>query len=104
LHDYLESSSAQTDSLEKWISVYQNVRLPRAQKVQRTSREAVEVYQAQADIMKDLPFNECVPEIHRRVVDRMRWVWTDDIDAEYNEAVKGCRGTHGALVADTQAV
>ena len=96
LSDYLQSSSADTDTLEKWISVYQNVRLPRAQKVQRTSREAVEVYQAQADIMEHLPFDECVPEIHKRVVNRMKWVWTDDIDAEYDEAVKDCRGTHGA--------
>ena len=103
LSDYLQSSSADTDTLEKWISVYQNVRLPRAQKVQRTSREAVEVYQAQADIMEHLPFDECVPEIHKRVVNRMKWVWTDDIDAEYDEAVRNCRGTHGALAADAQA-
>jgi len=103
LRDYLESSLADTDALGKWISVYQNVRLPRAQKVQRTSREAVEVYQAQADIMKDLSFDECVPEIHKRVVDRMKWVWTDDIDVEYDEAVKGWRGTYRALVADAQA-
>lgn len=37
--------------------------------------------------MKDLPFEECVPEIHKRVIDRMRWVWTDEIDAEYDQAV-----------------
>jgi len=103
LHDYLESSSAETDTLEKWISVYQNVRLPRAQRVQRTSREAVEVYQAQADIMEHLSFDECVPEIHKRVVDRMKWVWTDDIDAEYDEAVRGCRGAHRAFAAVAQA-
>lgn len=68
--------------------MYQDVRLPRAQKVQRTSRDAVEIYQAQAGIMKDLPFEECVPEIHNRVINRMRWVWTDDIDAEYDQAVQ----------------
>ncbi|OQV04529.1 FAD binding domain-containing protein [Cladophialophora immunda] len=88
LQDYFRSSSSEKDSLESWARVYQDVRLPRAQKVQRTSRDAVEVYQAQADIMKDLPFDQCVPEIHKRVIDRMRWVWTDDIDAEYDQAVK----------------
>ncbi|OAL40656.1 hypothetical protein AYO20_00392 [Fonsecaea nubica] len=88
LQDYFRSSSPANNNLEAWASVYQDVRLPRAQKVQRTSRDAVEVYQAQADIMKDLPFDQCVPEIHKRVIDRMRWVWTDDIDAEYDRAVK----------------
>ncbi|KIY02000.1 uncharacterized protein Z520_02138 [Fonsecaea multimorphosa CBS 102226] len=88
LQDYFRNTSSGKDSLEAWGRVYQDVRLPRAQKVQRTSRDAVEVYQAQADIMKDLPFDQCVPEIHKRVIDRMRWVWTDDIDAEYDQAVK----------------
>ncbi|OAP65091.1 hypothetical protein AYL99_01063 [Fonsecaea erecta] len=88
LQDYFRSPSSGKGSLESWTRVYQDVRLPRAQKVQRTSRDAVEVYQAQADIMKDLPFDQCVPEIHKRVIDRMRWVWTDDIDAEYDQAVK----------------
>ncbi|KAL6241380.1 hypothetical protein RBB50_011644 [Rhinocladiella similis] len=87
LQDYLQaSSSIKESSLEPWVSLYQDVRLPRAQKVQRTSRDAVEVYQAQADIMKDLPFDQCVPEIHKRVINRMKWVWTDDIDAEYEQA------------------
>jgi salicylate hydroxylase len=101
LQDYFQSASSTTrDSLEAWIQVYQDVRLPRAQKVQRTSRDAVEIYQAQADIMKDLPFDQCVPEIHKRVIDRMRWVWTDDIDTEYEQAVK-MRKSAGVLSSDT---
>ncbi|KAK5196282.1 hypothetical protein LTS03_003964 [Exophiala xenobiotica] len=89
LQDYFGASpSSREDGLEPWMALYQSVRLPRAQKVQRTSRDAVEVYQAQADIMKDLPFDQCVPEIHKRVINRMRWVWTDDIDAEYDDARK----------------
>ena len=88
LQDYFGSPSPREGALERWAQLYQDVRLPRAQKVQRTSRDAVEIYQAQADVMKDLPFDECVPEIHKRVINRMRWVWTDDIDAEYDQAVK----------------
>jgi hypothetical protein len=61
--------------------------------VARTSREAVEIYQAQADVMKDLPFEQCVPEIHKRVIDRMRWVWTDNIDGEYEQAVEKRRAS-----------
>lgn len=36
--------------------------------------------------MKELSFDECVPEIHKRIINRMRWLWTDDIDAEYDLA------------------
>jgi hypothetical protein len=49
--------------------------------------------------MKDLPFEECVPEIHKRVIDRMRWVWTDDIDAEYDQAVKTRKSSHNQYEA-----
>lgn len=103
LQDHLRNPHcSSSNTLKSWVQLYQDVRLPRAQKVQRTSRDAVEVYQAQADIMKDLPFDECVPEIHKRVIDRMRWVWTDDIDAEYDQAVNRRTGTvstgqHGSV-------
>ncbi|KAK9786651.1 putative FAD-binding domain-containing protein [Seiridium cardinale] len=100
LHDCLgDSDTWKRGDLEAWAQLYQDVRLPRAQKVARTSRDAVEVYQAQeksltlnvankAGIMKDLPFDQCVPEINKLVIDRMRWVWTDNIDSEYDLAVK----------------
>ncbi|KAH6652224.1 hypothetical protein BKA67DRAFT_520332 [Truncatella angustata] len=92
LKDYLGSPSPpKPGDLETWAQVYQHVRLPRAQKVARTSRDAVEIYQAQADFMKDLPFDQCVPEINRRVQARMGWIWTDDIDAEYDLAVENRR-------------
>lgn len=45
------------------------------------------MYQARAGEMEALPFDECVEEIHKRVIDRMKWVWTDDIDSEYSLAV-----------------
>lgn len=94
LQDYFKTPNlAKQERLGSWLQLYQNVRLPRAQKVARTSREAVEVYQAQAGTMKYLPFDQCVPEIHKRVIDRMRWVWTDDIDVEYNLEVKKKRIT-----------
>jgi hypothetical protein len=38
--------------------------------------------------MKDMSFDECVPEIHKRVINRMKWVWSDDIDAEYDAMAK----------------
>lgn len=88
LHDYFQSSA---DSLKNWAYVYQVVRLPRAQRVQRTPRDAVGIYQAQAEIMKDLTFEQCVPEIHKRVIDRMRWIWHDDLDEVYDQTVKDCK-------------
>lgn len=86
--DYLKSSRTESDSLASWLQIYQQIRLPRAQKVQRTSLETVGVYQAQAGDMKNMPFDECVPIIHQKLVDKMKWIWNDDIDAEYDQAVK----------------
>lgn len=38
--------------------------------------------------MKNLPFGECVQEIGRTLENKMKWIWNDDIDAEYEQAVK----------------
>jgi salicylate hydroxylase len=94
LQDYFKSMSPSGGGqLRAWTQVYQDVRLPRAQRVAMTSRDAVEIYQAQADMMKDLPFDQCVPEIRKRLMSRMKWVWTDDIDAEYNRVAREIRSS-----------
>ncbi|RFU31723.1 hypothetical protein B7463_g4594, partial [Scytalidium lignicola] len=79
MQDYLRTGS----DLKKWTQVYQDVRLPRAQKAQRTAREAGLVYELQADDMKGKTVKECVPEIRNRLKDRMNWIWKEDIDDAY---------------------
>ncbi|KAH8819359.1 hypothetical protein F5884DRAFT_892419 [Xylogone sp. PMI_703] len=82
MQDYLRTGM----DLKKWTQVYQDVRLPRAQKAQRTAREAGIVYELQADDMKGKTLEECVPEIRNRLKDRMNWIWKENIDAIYEEA------------------
>jgi salicylate hydroxylase len=74
------------------MHVYQTLRLPRAQRVQRTSREAGEVYELQGEGLGGKTFDECMPELRNRLKDRMNWVWTEDIDAMYEKAAAEKRG------------
>jgi salicylate hydroxylase len=67
--------------------MYQTLRLPRAQRAQRTSREAGEVYELQGEGLGGKTLDECMPELRNRLKDRMNWVWTEDIDAMYEQVV-----------------
>ena len=79
LHDSLRSQG----SIQAWADLYQNVRLPRAQKAQRTAREAGDVYEMQADGLRGLEFDACLPKVRDRLKDRMKWVWSEEIDDAY---------------------
>lgn len=85
LHDCFapaESLNVRPD-LEAWTRLYHAVRFPRAQKAQRTAREAGDVYEMNAHGMKGLSFEQCLSIVIQRLKDRMRWIWTEDIDAAY---------------------
>ena len=88
--EYLTSSSdAHFDSLSSTAQLYQSVRLPRAQKTQRTSRAAGDTYELQTEDMKDKTFEECLPLIAERTRERMKWVWEEDLDAAYEKMRDG---------------
>lgn len=99
LQDYLKISQDANDadtraaSLEKYTSLYQTVRLPRAQKVQTTSREAGQIYEFQTDEMKGRSYTECLPTFAKIMQGRMDWIWGDDLDASYEKG-------RSAMVAD----
>lgn len=78
----------QGNTLRTWTEVYQNVRLPRAQKAQITSRQAGEVYEMQGEHFQGLAYDECLPIVASKLQNRMKWVWGADIDAEYNAVVQ----------------
>lgn len=78
-------STSKSRSLSTWTQLYQDIRLPRAQKAQVTSRQAGEVYEMQGPDFKDLSYEECLPVIAQKLEGRMRWVWGADIDAQYDE-------------------
>lgn len=70
------------------MTVYQDVRLPRAQRVQVTSREAGNIYEFQTPDMKDLPFEASLPIFKAKVEGRMKWIWEDDLDAAFERALE----------------
>jgi len=88
IYDFLSNRST-TDknrSQEDWLNIYQAVRLPRAEKVQATSRQAGELYELEASELKGLTYEECVPKVANILKDRMSWIWSEDIDQAYEKA------------------
>ena len=65
------------------MQLYQDVRLPRAQKAQATARQAGQVYEMQTPEMKGKAYEDCLPLVRDSLKDRMQWIWTGDIEAEY---------------------
>ncbi len=69
------------------------MRLPRAQKVQETTREAGNIYEMQSPDMKGLSFEACMPLVKERIASRMKWIWTADIDSVYEAARSSLEST-----------
>ena len=87
LHDGLVTKRVTgKDRLDQWTQLYQAVRLPRAQKAQATAREAGEVYEMKVESFRGLSYDDCMPIVKDRLKDRMKWVWTEDIDIAYESA------------------
>lgn len=60
--------------IKYWLHLYQNVRLPRAQRVQEATREAGDIYEMQSADMKGLSFDDCMPLVKSRIERRMKWI------------------------------
>ncbi|KAL1863466.1 hypothetical protein Plec18170_000301 [Paecilomyces lecythidis] len=86
IQDFFRSGSRDPKGLEDWLNLYQAVRLPRAEKVQQTSRQAGELYEMQAPELKGLSYEECLPIVKRLVENRMSWIWGEDLDQIYEKA------------------
>ncbi|KAH8803497.1 hypothetical protein F5884DRAFT_681671 [Xylogone sp. PMI_703] len=84
LKDFLQGKDAK--ALKYFLWVYQDVRLPRAEKVQVTSRENGNVFHLQSDEFKGLSYEESLPVLNKILADRLRWIWTADIDKAYQAA------------------
>ncbi len=59
------------------------MRLPRAQKAQITSRQAGDVYEMQGPDFEGLSFEECLLVAAVKLKDRMKWVWSGEVDKDY---------------------
>jgi salicylate hydroxylase len=90
LSAYLDSSNADESKgdMQRWMQLYQSVRLPRAQKVAITSKEAGETYEMVTDDLNDKPLEECLPIVADRLRERMKWVWSEDLSSVFDKAKK----------------
>lgn len=91
IQDYFRSQNREGQMLNQWTQAYQSIRLPRAQKAQQTARQAGQVYEMQTEDMVGKSFDECEPIIRDHLKDRMQWIWTEDIDAIYEDATSDLR-------------
>lgn len=83
LADWL--SGGRKTPLKDWMELYQRIRLPRAQKVVTTSREAGALYEFESPDLIDLPYDEAVPIVAEKLKSRMKWIWAEDLDAVYDK-------------------
>jgi salicylate hydroxylase len=72
-------------SLEECMLLYQRVRLPRAQMVQKTSREAGDLYQLQLPEFEGMSYDECVPLVVDKAKTRMKWIWGEDLGSAFEK-------------------
>jgi salicylate hydroxylase len=89
LAEYLDEKTtnrARAPGLEKWMNLYQTIRLPRSQRVQETSREAGLLFQLQVPEMQGKSYDESLPILVEGVNGRFKWIWSEDIDVAYDRA------------------
>lgn len=51
-----------------------------------TSRQAGDVYEMQGPDFEGLSFEQCLPIVRDKLKDRMAWVWSGNVDADYVKA------------------
>ncbi|KAJ4253833.1 hypothetical protein NW762_010228 [Fusarium torreyae] len=88
LQDYFKNQkSAKPRSIADYLHLYQSVRYPRAEKVQETSRQAGGLYELRSKELEGLNYEDCLPVVRDLLKDRMKWIWTEDIDQVYENAL-----------------
>ena len=93
LSEYIgKGKSKALPNLEACAQLYQNIRLPRAQKVQATSRNSGPLYDMQTPELVDKDVEQCVPIIADTLKDRMKFIWEAELDKAYDEARESLNG------------
>ncbi|EXA31893.1 hypothetical protein NW761_013775 [Fusarium oxysporum] len=88
LHDYFKNlESTKPRPIADYLHLYQSVRYPRAEKVQETSRQAGDLYEFRSQEVKGLSYEDTLPVVRDLLKDRMKWIWTEDIDQVYEKAL-----------------
>ena len=94
LQDYLSVRDIPREhSLQDYMQLYQSIRYPRAEKVQVTSRQAGDLYEMQFKEEAGLSYDDGLPIAKSMLENRMKWIWTDDIDQAFEQG-RESRGLH----------
>ncbi|KAM7200581.1 salicylate hydroxylase [Rhypophila sp. PSN 637] len=75
------------NALERWMTLYQNVRMPRAARTQESSRKAGELFELIEPEMECLSYEERLPSLREQALENTKWIWTEDIDAAWEMAL-----------------
>ncbi|KAH7222493.1 hypothetical protein B0J15DRAFT_518513 [Fusarium solani] len=88
LKDYFKAQqSTQPRPMADYLHLYQSIRAPRAERVQETSRQAGDLYELRAKEVEGLNYEDSLPVVGGLLKDRMKWIWTEDIDQVYDTAL-----------------
>ncbi|KAL4888671.1 hypothetical protein BDV59DRAFT_196286 [Aspergillus ambiguus] len=79
-------------SLQDALHLYQSIRYPRSEKVQVTSRQAGDLYELRTPEVTGLSFEESLPVVKAMLQDRMKWIWSEDLDQLYETARRKSQG------------
>jgi salicylate hydroxylase len=55
--------------------------------VQETSRQAGDLYELRSQEVAGLSYEDSLPVVRDLLKDRMKWIWTEDIDQVYEKAL-----------------
>lgn len=77
--------------------VYQRVRRPRAQQVQKTSRVTGDLYELMLPDFEGKTYEECIPVLQEKMEGRFNWLWAEDMGVAYAEAKAALLGQRGVV-------
>lgn len=83
LQDFL--NDPHNRSLETWLEVFQAARMPRAEKVQKASREMGLMLRLRHESMKDLSYEERFDVLKDHAFSALDWIWMESIDESYEK-------------------
>lgn len=55
--------------------------------MQETSRHAGDLYEFRSQEVEGLSYEDSLPVVRDLLKDRMKWIWTEDIDQVYEKAL-----------------
>lgn len=93
LSEYFQGSL----TLGQSLCLYHTIRYPRSERVQVTSRQAGDLYELNLDELSGLNYDDALPIVKAKLEDRMKWIWTEDMDDVYDKVRAKCTNSHASL-------